>query len=114
MSKITDQKILEIALNSSDPAIRQTVDKLIFAIKLKYDKEEFINIYDNYVHHHGIQVTMPCMHGQGKQHEFSVAWKKEKFTIISMEHQIVQGTTGDFVCGEKSANIYLPYDYMGD
>lgn len=110
MSTISDQKILELALNSSDPAIRQTVDKLIFAMKLKYDKEEFMHIYDNYVHHHGILVTMPCMHGEGKQHEFSVAWKKEYFTLISLEHQVVQGRTGDFVCGELAASVQLQYD----
>lgn len=110
MSTISDQKILELALSSSDPTIRQTVDKLIFAIKLKYSEEEFMQIYDNYVHHHGINVTMPCCHKDGKLHEFSVAWKKESFSIISMEHQIVRGTTGDLVCGEKCSAVYLPFD----
>lgn len=112
MSTLTDQKIIELALNSSDPAIRETVDKLIFAIKLKYDKEDLINIYDNYTHHHGIVVKMPCMYKEGELHEFSIAWKKEKFTIISMEHQIIQGSTGDFVSGGKAAEVYMPYDPM--
>jgi len=110
MSTISDQKILELALNSSDPTIKKTVEKLIFAIKLKYDKDDFMHIYDNYELHHGINVTMPCPSEEGKQHEFSIGWKREKFRIISMEHQIVLGTTGDFVCGEEAASVYLPYD----
>ena len=110
MSKISDQKIIELALNSSDPTIRKTVEKLIFAIKLKYDEEEFTHIYDNYEMHHGINVMMPCPCDNGKQHDFSISWKKEKFRIISMEHQIVTGSTGDFVCGQNAATVQLQYD----
>lgn len=107
MSNITESKLLEIALNSSDPLIRKTVDKLIFALKLKYSDEDFLNIYDNYMYHHGINIRMATT---GEEMELSVAWKRENFRVVSFEHQMVSGRTGDFVNNEDAAIINLPWD----
>ena len=107
MIKLTNQKILELALTSSDPCIKATVDKLIFALKLKYSEEEFLNIYDNYVYHHGIKIVMPTT---GEDMELSVAWKRESFRVISLEHKVIAGTTGDLVNNEDAATILLSWD----
>lgn len=104
---ITESKLLEVALNSSDPLIRKTVDKLIFALKLKYTEEDFLNIYDNYVYHHGINIVMPTT---GKEMELSVAWKREGFRVISLQHQVMTGTTGDLVNNEDVATVHLSWD----
>ena len=116
MTTITNQKILELALNSSDPLIKETVDKLIFALKMKYSEDDLINILDNYAYHHSINIQMPCMYAENaispEVHTIAVSWKRERFRILSLEHQIIEGTTGDLVCGEEAAQVYLPYDPM--
>jgi len=107
MTKMTNQKILELALTSSDPLIKQTVDKLIFALKMKYADEDLIHIHDNYMFHHAAVLHIP---NEGDTIELSVAWKHENFSAISIEHQYYMGQAADMVCGEDIAHHYLLED----
>ena len=107
MSKLSDSKILELALNSSDPMIRRMVDKLIFAIKLKHTEEHLLNAYDNYAFHHGIEIHMPTT---GEDMSIAVHWKHDDFRIVSFEHMLVTGKTGDLVSGEDTAKVYMTWD----
>ena len=114
-TKITKEKILELALNSNDPLIKQTVAKLIFALKMKHSKEDFVHILDNYAYHYGTTICLPCEGanaGKGGTHDISVAWKDADYRIISMEHQLISSQAADFVAGEKDSRLYVPYDPM--
>lgn len=109
MSRITKQKILELALNSSDPLIKNTVDKLIFALKLKYADEDLLHIHHNYEFHHSVVLHIPDSHGD--KTELSVAWKNEKFAVVSLGHQYYTGTASDMVSGnEKPAHHHIPLE----
>lgn len=112
-TKITKEKILELALNSNDPLIKQTVDKLIFALKMKHSNEDFVHILDNYAYHYGTTICLPCEGanaGKGGTHDISIAWKDADYRIISMEHQLISSQAADFVAGEKDSRLYVPYD----
>ncbi len=109
---ITKQKILELALNSSDPLIKQTVDKLIFALKMKHSEEDFVHILDNYAFHYGVNLVLPCEGAHQGMHDISIAWKDCDFRVISLEHQLTAGQAADFVAGQKAAKLYVPYDPM--
>ena len=108
MTKITNQKILELALNSSDPLIKKTVDKLIFALKLKYAEEDIIHIHDNYKYHHSVVLHIPDSHGE--KIELSVAWQNENFAVVSLGHQFYSGEASDMVCNEKPAHHHIPLE----
>ena len=113
MSKLTKQKILELALNSSDPLIKNTVDKLVFALKLKYANEELLHIHHNYEYHHSAILHIPDSNGE--KIELSIAWKNEKFAVVSHEHQYYTGTASDMVANEKIAHHHVPIEvnYIG-
>ena len=104
MSKLTKAKILELALNSSDPLIKETVDKLVFAIKLKYSGDDLLHVFDNYKFHHAVVLHFP------NDKEISVAWRNEKFVVISMEEQYYQGEAADMVNNEPIAHHYILAD----
>jgi len=104
MTKLTNQKILELALNSSDPLIKGTVDKLILALKVKYSDEDLIHIHDNYTFHHAVVLHIPTV---GDPIELSLAWKNDSFSAISIEHEYYAGKAADMVCGEDIAHHYL-------
>ena len=108
MTKLTNEKILELALNSSDPLIKGTVEKLIFALKLKYAEEDLLHIHQNYQYHHSVVLHIPDY--SGNMIELGMAWKNEKFAAISMEHQYYSSTASDMVCNEKPAHHYLLND----
>ena len=108
MNKLTNQKILELALTSSDPLIKNTVDKLIFALKLKYSDDEILHITDNYEFHHSVILHIPNY--DGDEVELSLAWKNEKFGGVSLGHQYFTGTAGDMVHGAKPTHYHLIND----
>ena len=101
MSNITKQKILELALNSSDPLIKKTVDKLIFALKLKYSDEEFQHMFDNYKFHHSVVLHFP------DNKEISVAWRNEDFAVITRDEQYYSGKASDMVANEPVAHHHM-------
>jgi hypothetical protein len=101
MSKLTKAKILELALNSSDPFIKETVDKLVFAIKLKYSGDELLHVFDNYTFHHSAVLHFP----NGK--EISMAWRNEDFAIVSIEDRYYRGKAADMVNNEPIAHHYI-------
>ena len=108
MTKLTNAKILELALNSSDPLIKGTVDKLIFALKLKYVDEDLLHVHHNYEFHHSAVLHIPDY--SGETIELAVAWKNENFAAISVEHQYYRGKASDMVCGEKPVHHNLLSD----
>jgi hypothetical protein len=108
MTKLTNQKILELALNSSDPLVKNTVDKLLFALKLRYTEEELLSIHHNYEYHHSVVLHVPDSHGE--EIELSVGWKNESFAVVSSGHQYYRGTAADMICGEKVAHHYIPLE----
>lgn len=108
MTKMTNQKILELALTSSDPLIKSTVDKLIFALKLKYADEDLLHISDNYKFHHAMVLHVPDT--SNNMIQLSVAWKNENFGVVSTNHQYYVGKASDMVCGEKPAQHFLPIE----
>lgn len=108
MTKITNAKILELALNSSDPLIKGTVDKLIFALKLKYAEDDLIQFHDNYTYHHSAILHIPDY--SGETIELSLAWKNADFAAVSVEHQYYNGIASDMVCSQKPAHHYLLSD----
>ena len=101
MSKLTKQKILELALNSSDPLIKDTVDKLVFALKLKHSNDDLQHIFDNYKFHHSAVIHFP----DGK--EMSLAWRNEDFAIITLDEQYYSGKAADMVNDEPTAHHHL-------
>lgn len=108
MTKLTNQKILELALTSSDPLIKSTVEKLIFALKLKYAEEELLHIHHNYEYHHSAVLHLPFY--DEKTIELSMAWKNERFAVVSIEHQYYAGKASDMICNEKPAHHYILSD----
>jgi len=104
MSKLTKAKILELALNSSDPFIRETVDKLVFAVKLKHSKEDLLHIFDNYKFHHAVVLHFP------NDKEVSVAWRNEDFAVISIDDRYYQGKAADMVNNDPIAHHYILSD----
>lgn len=108
MTKITNQKILELALTSSDPLIKRIVDKLIFALRLKYADEDLVRIHDTYRYHH--YAVLHIHDYNGKPIKLSIAWKNEEFAVVSIEHQYYEGTASDAISGEKASHHQLLND----
>jgi len=104
MSKLSKHKLLELALDSSDPLIKNTVDKLVFALKLKYADDELAHMIDNYKFHHAAVLHF------ANDKEVSIAWRNEDFAFISMDHQYYQGKASDMVAGDKASHHYIKLD----
>jgi len=102
MTTLTNQKILELALTSSDPTIRNTVNKLIFALKMKYSAEDLLQFSDIYEFHHSAVLHIPDSNNDVI--ELSIAWKNEKFACVSLGHQWYSGNASDMVRGESPSH----------
>ena len=101
MNKVSREQILELALRSSDPLIKATVDKLVFALKLKHADADFTHIIDNYKYHHSTVLHF------ANDKEVSLAWINEDFCFISMDSVYYQGKASDMVAGEPIAHHYI-------
>ena len=85
-------ELLEAAKRSTDPTVKQALNKLLFVTSLAHDKE-YVERSNQYHFHSGCTITVP----HADHTTFQMVWNDKEIAIHSMEYQYCQFKYGNML-----------------
>ena len=85
-------ELLEAAKASTDPTVKQALNKLLFVTSIAHDKD-YIENASKYAFHSGCSITIPS----ANHTTLNVMWNNDEIAIHGMEYQWIQFKYGQIL-----------------